>query len=513
MALTNTQYYDWIYKVLVLVLILGLAILTSLVVSVRTEIATLLFEVTLFVIVIVVSRAKVVNLVIAYVITDHLCQFFKRFIFLWGAQSHPLYYGLQVLPSLFIITAGLLIFGDLLKAQTTRSSKFLTLFAAVAILVSLLNIRTVPLTSGLAGLNQAVLNLLAVCIGQMVPLTIFSKLGRVFSALIIISVPYGVYQFVVGPTLIDQAWAEAMHDSSIEAGKVFEAMTVSGSEFRSYSYYADHTTWGLFLALAAIGVVMAATLNMFPAKWLYLVIPLALVGLVVCQTRSAWLALLGTLIVYRIISVRLLRRPMLLILGVLSSFAVVVTLGTYVTEHFRIAGFSNALLNRYTTIGTMEARTSAWKLFARNIPAHWLLGTGFGFGSTNSNVSLKDEVFSHNMYVELLVITGLPGLTLFLGFFYFWIREAFWVARSSHRRVSRVALWAIALAVGMLLTGSVQGMNFMNVYLCLMLGIISGEWKRLRRAEYTKWMSASTSQIQTAPQRTRAPFRRIRQLG
>ena len=171
---------------------------------------------------------------------------------------------------------------------------------------------------------------------------------------------------------------------------------------------------------------------------------------------------------------------MLLIIGVLSSFAVVVTLGDYVTQHYSFGGFSNALLNRYATVGTMEARTSAWKLFARNIPAHWLLGTGFGFGNTNSNISLSDEVFSHNMYVELLVTTGLPGLTLFLGFFYYWIKEAFLVARFSSKAVSRAALWTISLAVGMLLTGSVQGMNFMSIYLCLMLGVISGEWRRLK---------------------------------
>ena len=66
---------------------------------------------------------------------------------------------------------------------------------------------------------------------------------------------------------------------------------------------------------------------MLPKKWLYVVIPVALLGLVVCQTRTAWLGLLGSVIVHRLITTRLLRRPMLLIFGVLSSFAVVVTVG------------------------------------------------------------------------------------------------------------------------------------------------------------------------------------------
>ena len=301
------QSYNWILRILWAVLILGGAVFTGLVISVRTELATLLFEIALFLLVLVISRAAIANLVIAFIVTDHLCQFLKRFIFLWGAQSHPLYYALQVLPDLFIATAALLIFRDLSKTRVTRSSKFLMFFAAVAILVSVLNIRVVPLQSGLAGLNQALLTLFALFIGMTLPLSIYTKIGRVFSALVLISVPYGLYQFAVGPTIIDRTWAVAMHEYSIEAAKVFGVMTVSGTEFRAYSYYADHTTWGLFLALAAIGVLISVTLGMMQKKWLYFVMPFALLGLIVCQTRTAWLAFLGTLVVYRIITTRLLR--------------------------------------------------------------------------------------------------------------------------------------------------------------------------------------------------------------
>ena len=142
------QRYHWILRIVWPVLILGCAVMTGLVVSVRTELATLLFEVALFLIVLVISRGVIANLVIAFIVTDHLCQFFKRFIFLWGAQSHPLYYALQVLPNLFLATAAMLVFRDLLKQRVTRSSKFLMAFAGAAILVSVLNIRAVPLQSG-----------------------------------------------------------------------------------------------------------------------------------------------------------------------------------------------------------------------------------------------------------------------------------------------------------------------------------------------------------------------------
>ena len=474
------QRYTWILKILITLVVIGLGLATALIVSAKTELATLIFEIFILLIALLLSKADVANLVVAFIVTEHFCQFFKRFIFLWGPQSHPLYYAVQLLPNVFILVAMVLVLRPLTRMRVTLSSKVLVAYAGVSLLASIINIRSVPLEAGLGGLHQATMVIFALFIGMMLPLTVFEKLGPVFSVLILISVPLGLYQFIVGPTAIDQAWAEAMHDYSIEAGKVYEAMTVTGTEFRAYSYYADHTTWGLFLSLAIIVVIVSATLGMLRKKWLYVVIPTALVGLVVCETRSAWLALLGTAIVYRLITTRLLRRPMLLIVGVLSSFAVVVTIGDYVTHHVNFGVFSSALATRYTTVGTMAARTSAWKLFARNLSAHWLLGTGFGYGTSDPNVSMSDETFSHNMYVELLVTTGLPGLMLLLGFFYFWIKEAFWVARMGTKSVSRVALWSISLAVAMLLTGSVQGTNFMTIYLCLMLGFISGEWLRLK---------------------------------
>jgi hypothetical protein len=476
------EQYKWILRILQPIVIVALAAMTGFIISVKTEMATMLFEVSLLVIVMVFAKAETGNLVVAFIITDHLCQFFKRFIFLWGPQSHPLYYAVQILPNAFIALALLLVFRKITSTRVAGSSKLLFSYVGISLLVAALNLRSLSIEAGLGGFYQGFMLLCALFVGTQLPLSIFSKIARVLSVLILVSVPYGVYQFFVGPTAIDRAWAEAMHSFSIEAGKVYEAMTVSGTEFRAYSYYADHTTWGLFLALSVTAILIASALGMFPKKWLYVVIPVALLGLVVCQTRTAWLGLLGSVIVHRLITTRLLRRPMLLILGVLSSFAVVVTVGDYVTHHVSVGVFSSALANRYATVGTMSARTSAWKLFARNLPAHWLLGTGFGYGTSNPNVSMSDEIYSHNMYVELLVTMGLPGLLLFLGFFYSWIKEAFWVAQVGTRNVSRAALWSISLVVGMLLTGSVQGTNFMNLYLCLMMGITSGEWLRLKAA-------------------------------
>ena len=450
----------------------------------RAGMVPLIFELSLLTILIAASKLKTANLVIAYIIADHLCQFLKRLIFVVGPQTKMVYYGFQLLPTLLLMIAGMSALTIVVRKKLPLSAKIFIGYMATSVVASILNVRAVPLTAWLSGLGDGLIPFGSILIGIALPLTIFRRLSRLFIFFIVVSVIYGMFQFLTGPTLIDRAWATATHDYSIEGFKVYDRIYGKGTDFRPFSYYADHTTWGLFMALACIVLIASVSLDMLPKKALYFVIPFGLAGLVICETRTPWLGFLGALGVYWLIKKRGFRRPMLLILGVIASFGIVVSLGTYMTQHFYF-GFANSILNRYATVGTMEARTSAWRLFVRNLPAHWLIGTGFGFASSDPNVSMAEEIYSHNMFVSILVVSGLPGLILFLAFFYQWIKEAFWVVRMSSLPIARATLWIIGLTVGMLLTGNVQGPLFMSNYLCLLLGIFSGEWIRLQAEQST----------------------------
>ncbi len=466
------------------ILLMMLAPITVLSVCFRSGTVPLIFELSLFIILIAASKLRTANLVLAYIIADHLCQFLKRVIFVLGPQTRMIYYGFQLLPTLLLMIAGLSALTIVARKKLPLSAKIFIAYMATSLIASFLNFRAVAPTAWFSGLGDGLIPFGSILIGMALPLSIFRRISRLFIFFILVSVVYGMFQFLTGPTVIDQAWATATHDYSIEGFKVYDKMYGKGVDFRPFSYYADHTTWGLFLALASIVLFAAVTMEMLPRKVLYFVIPFNLVGMVICETRTPWLAFLAAIIVYRLITTRALRRPMLLILGVVASFGIVVSLGTYVTQHFSF-GFANSILNRYATVGTMEARTSAWRLFVRNLPAHWLIGTGFGYASSDPNVSMAEEIYSHNMFVSILVVSGLPGLILFLAFFYQWIKEAFWVAAISSTPVSRATLWMIALTVGMLLTGNVQGPLFMSNYLCILFGIFSGEWIRLRAEQST----------------------------
>ena len=482
-------------------LLLVLAPLIVFTVCFRGGTVPLIFELSLLVILIATSKLKAANLVISYIIADHLCQFLKRVIFTLGPQTRLVYYGFQLLPTVILMVAGMGALTILARKKLPLSAKIFVGYIFTSVAASLINFRAVALISWFSGLGDGLILFGCILIGMSLPFSIFRRFSYLFIFFIVVSVVYGMFQFFTGPTVIDRAWATATHDYSIEGYKVYDKMYGHGSDFRPFSYYADHTTWGLFMALACIVLFASVSMDMLPKKALYFVVPFALVGLVICETRTPWLAFLAALVVQKLITRRALRRPMLLILGVIASFGIVVSLGTYMTQHFYF-GFANSILNRYATVGTMEARTSAWRLFVRNLPAHWLVGTGFGYASSDPSVSMAEEIYSHNMFVSIMVVSGLPGLILFLTFFYQWIKEAFWVASRSSTPVAKATIWMIALTVGMLLTGNVQGPLFMSNYLCILLGMVSGEWIRLRaeqsivlqfarQAAVSKWNTAT----------------------
>ncbi len=484
-------------KILQLGLLFAALVMAVPVVCFRPGMVPLVFELCLFLALVVFSQLRLANLVIAYVVADHLCQFFKRFIFTLGPQSQMVYYGFQLLPTMLLLVAGTIAVYILLKRRTPPSAFLMIGYVATTILVSLINIRRVPLQSLLGGMEAQIVPVVALLVGVLVPLSFLSRVSKLFILLIWISVPLGVYQLIYGPTYIDRAWAEATHVFSIEAWKLYQSMYFYDA-FRPYAYYADHTTWGYFLAMAMLVVIATTKARLLPKAALYLTLPVGMIGLIACETRTPLVALLGACAVYWLINKRVLRRPMLLVLGVLVAFGLVVTVGDYATHHMSFGGTGNAIVNRFATVGTLEARTSAWRLFVRNLPKHWLIGTGYGFGSDDPSTSMGEEIYSHNMFVDILVVTGLPGLIIFLGFFYLWIKEVFWVARMSSGPVTGLALWMIAMAIGMLITGNIQGPLFMTPCFCFFLGMMSGEWLRLQKAQ-----SLTIQMLQ--PQQRRAP--------
>lgn len=432
------------------------------------------------------SRLNLTNLAVSYILSDHIFQFVKRCIFLFGTPSRTSYYSFQALPAVLLglgLLASLFVLKDY---RLPASAKVLLAFLLVSVGNTLLS-PGASLFARLGGTAQHTFPITAIFLGMVIPLGAWKRIGALLLGLIVLSSVYGTYQFVHGPTALDRAWAQQAAGYSIEAGKVFYYTWLGTGEFRAYSYLGDHLTWGFFLVVAFVGVIFARSLRLAPQRWVYIALPFTMVGIFVAQTRTVWVAFLATMLIYRVMTLRGFRRPLLVITGLFVGFAVVIYGGRWADEHVISRITSNALINRYLTIGTIEARTSAAELFIRVLPTHLFVGEGLGTSGDYSALSNGqgnadyEAQFSHNIFVDFLLYMGLPGVLLIVAFFYAWLREAFWLISVSDPLRASGLRWLVALFVGMWFTGALNGSTFMGGLFFLVVGVVTGEVMRLRR--------------------------------
>ena len=175
------------------------------------------------------SRLNITNLAVTYILGDHVFQFTKRCIFLFGTPSRTSYYSFQALPALMLAlgVAGSIFI--LRRYRLTLSTKYLIAFLLVSIGNTLIFSRGASAVAKLGGVAQHTFPIMAIFLGMAIPLSAWKRLGALLLFLIVVSSAYGVYQFIHGPTAIDQAWASQAAGYSIEAGKVYDFLYGAGA--------------------------------------------------------------------------------------------------------------------------------------------------------------------------------------------------------------------------------------------------------------------------------------------
>lgn len=468
--------------------LLGGGMALAFIVCRETRFVPLVLAATLLVPLVSFARANLTNLALSFIVADHLCQFLKRAIFVLGPQQLIAYYGFQALSISILGIAVVSALFVIRKNKWPPSIKLLVLWLLIGGFDSALNPASINLLASIGGVAVVVMPVLAVFLGMALPSSSWRSIARLFTVLIVISVTYGLFQYFAGYTAIDRAWAFATHGYSVQGTKVYEVLIGLSDEVRAYSYYADHLTWGYFLAIALLFVTAVVSAKLAPRRWLYVSVLPAVAGCVICQTRTVWVALLGAIVIHRIISLRGFRRPLLVMGAVFVSFGMVLWLGAYAISHNVYLGYvSSRLLKRYSTVGTISARISAPEIFEEALPTHLLTGEGFGSsgyfrGLDQSLGAFRKDQFSHNVIVDVLLQSGLSGLLVTILFLYSWLREAFWCVRASSQLTAKALRWMIAIVVGMVLTGGLNGLSFETAYFFLLIGIVSGEWSRLQAA-------------------------------
>lgn len=427
------------------------------------------------------SRLRFSNLVLVFLIASGFISLLKRAIFLLGPQSQSVYYGVQIVPTAILVLVLVEVFHRVSWGRLPTSAKILLAYIGIALLGTLVVPSGLPLMVRLMGVQQQLLPFSLFFVGITLSLKQFARIGKAIMILATLSVIYGLLQFFGGPTPIDHAWATETHNYSIHAGKVFEYIRGSSSEFRIYSYYGDPTDWGFALLAGLIGGLVARKIRLISTSCWWLIVIFLLIGLSLTQTRNPWLALLAGLFGCVCLEWSLFRRPWFILGLLLVAFAVVIMGGTLVYNRIFLARIlpssGNPILSRYLTLGTLYARIKEWEFFKQAISIRWPIGKGYGFSKYYAN-RLMDVEFDasvqhrHSFPTILVTYTGLPGLFLFLAFYLQWLKEGFHALNILQRKNLRgIVKVLIAFSLGFVLSGYFNGICFMTYEFFLLLGI------------------------------------------
>jgi hypothetical protein len=438
------------------------------------------------------------GLLAAYLVSSCLIHLLKRVIFLFGPQTQEVYIALQLGPGVLLIAVVLAALPRLRRRKPAPSSVWLGAFLAVAVVSTALSLRrTEALYVGTA-IYQQLLPFVLYFVAQALTREEMARALKITVLLAGASALYGAVQFVSGPTLVDRAWAAGTYQYSIHGSKVLDYIEGKNPEFRAFSFYADPLTWGLFLLAGLTAAAVARELGVISrAAWRSSAL-LCVAGLFCAMTRTSWLGFAVMMAAVALFRFRSFRRPWLVFAAAVGLFGITVVGGSYLYREVflarRLPVTDNPVAQRYLTVGTIEARMSAWEELQSALREGSVIGSG--------NAALVEAVSArepsvagskglvHNLLVQIAIQNGWLGALLFLGFVAQWLREAFRkLPRAANPGERRAMQWLIAFGAGSLATGYLNGGNFLTHLYFLLTALVAGgaswlvEWSPLRLAD------------------------------
>lgn len=438
--------------------------------------------ISLGILLISLTRFELTKLTIAFIVVHSIVHFFKRMLFLFGPQPRSIYYGIQFIPTILLGITLLVALLHLYQRKIPLSGKLLLAFLGFALVNTIISPYNMPLMSRASALHQQIVPFLMFFLGLALPFRAIIPVGRTLALLIVISVLYGLLLFHGGPTIIEQTWATETSSYSIQSFKVWAFMHGGmgiESVFRIFSIYSDPFRWGFFLLACIIANRIALQIKAVSATQWYFLLAFTLFGMFMTMSRSPWLVLILTLLLFFVLKWSCFRRAsvMILLLGV--SFALMIIVVRYALQHLVKHFFSNPFLIRYSTVGTMIARVNSWQYFKEVILSHLFMGGGVGYGSAYMELFTGDErmdsMWAHNAMVDLVYYVGLPGFLLFISFIYQWLKECFQtISRTSEEPIRRVFRVIVAFSVSSVIVSLISGLQVYTFFLFLLMGFATG---------------------------------------
>lgn len=433
------------------------------------------------------TRFDLTNLTIAFLVSQPAIGFLKRAIFLLGPQPTRVYHAIQGVCTLLFLLMLATAIRHLTWQRLPRSGRILAAYLALAWLTTLF-VPGPPWYERTVALLTRALPPTAFYVGLAMGLGGLLRIGRVALVLVFVSVAYGLFHFAYGPSPVEEAWAAAMKDSSLQAGKLYAHIARQRflgeiPEFRVFSFYSNALDWGLFLLSSFVMILLLRTHNWVTKSTLWWGVVGVVGGLVLTLSRSPSAGLLVMLGTLRLLRLRFMQHPWALVGLIAAGFAAVIEGGNLLIASFGDVVLPDSIvLKRFMTVGTLEDRVHAWELLRYAAKESWLIGRGYGQAWFLVNQEVDEVMVSHNFVVDLVLYVGLPGFLLFVAFYIQWLRESIDASRAVQSETTvRTIHLIVAFSVGFMSIGLFSSDRFLTYEFFMILGALSGWLTSLTR--------------------------------
>jgi hypothetical protein len=301
----------------------------------------------------------------------------------------------------------------------------------------------------------------------------------------VLSALYGCWQLIFGPTIVELNWAESAGELSIGASHLanFLGVEMLGiSVWRITGMQPDAFTFAMYSMTACSAAFLLKNSGKMETSKFLLIGTVLLIGITFSLVRTVWISFL-TAVAFTLFGRRhpVLLRPSVLFVSMIALFFIgdmmAIFLYNYSFGTYSVS--ANPLIVRALSTGTLEARMGSVGTFLSILPERAFYGLGYASNSWIAGkfgfaVDLRSMVNNHNVFVELMLYVGLPGLLLFLYILYEISKLIAQSLKEDYRATHNSGSVISAYLIGMLATGLGNGGVFLNYYFFFFAGALAG---------------------------------------
>jgi O-antigen ligase len=349
----------------------------------------------------------------AFLLLIPLADFAKRLLLIDMPVSDFEWNFVIFVPDMILLssTAGVIIW-TAIENKTTHFNRLDLLVAAYFLwqIFSVFNPR-VPLIIGLAGFKLSALYILVYFLGRILirDWTQITQLAKITLYSAVFSSLYGVYQVIFGLNSFEKIWFYEGYTT------LHEGNLLGYGFLRPFSTFSDPGSFSQYLAITMLLILLIAIQSRVVSTKIFILFVEAILGAMLLATvvRAGWILLAAGVISLILFYSAKFRRfiPWLVWVTLLS----IPLIGQRIQRSNFISNFTNPLLRRALTTGTLFDRLQGWENAIRNPGYRPIWGNGLGtIGVAAQKFGGNVVDLPHNQFLTILSETGWIGLIIFL---------------------------------------------------------------------------------------------------